>query len=225
MGSSQTRARTRVPCIGRQILNHYATREAPLPHFYKCWYIWNIYIPYIYSYVYTICIYIHKGLWLLVLNSFILQMRNLRARERNACLESNSLSVAKVALYLISPLPWSVFPLSSVNLIVILHSSLSLTPMVKPTTGPASSTFYVLSPPTSPHCHCPCAGTFPQQLWTDAGAGQCSAGHSCGSRFPDWVLIEKALHLCTREIDVTITPVMHTSQGTYVDKCEGTLRV
>ena len=27
-GSSQTRARTRVPCIGRQILNHCATREA-----------------------------------------------------------------------------------------------------------------------------------------------------------------------------------------------------
>ena len=29
VGSSQTRARTRVPCISRQILNHYATREAP----------------------------------------------------------------------------------------------------------------------------------------------------------------------------------------------------
>ena len=28
-GSSQTRARTRVPCIGRQTLNHCATREAP----------------------------------------------------------------------------------------------------------------------------------------------------------------------------------------------------
>ena len=28
MGSSQTRARTRVPCIGRQILNHCATWEA-----------------------------------------------------------------------------------------------------------------------------------------------------------------------------------------------------
>ena len=30
VGSSQTRARTRVPCIGRQILNHCATREAPV---------------------------------------------------------------------------------------------------------------------------------------------------------------------------------------------------
>ena len=30
VGSSQTRARTCVPCIGRQILNHSATREAPL---------------------------------------------------------------------------------------------------------------------------------------------------------------------------------------------------
>ena len=28
-GIFQTRARTRVPCIGRQILNHCATREAP----------------------------------------------------------------------------------------------------------------------------------------------------------------------------------------------------
>ena len=28
VGSSQTRARNRVPCIGRQILNHFATREA-----------------------------------------------------------------------------------------------------------------------------------------------------------------------------------------------------
>ena len=30
VGSSQTGARTRVPCIGRQILNHCATREAPV---------------------------------------------------------------------------------------------------------------------------------------------------------------------------------------------------
>ena len=30
VGSSHTRARTRVPCIGRQILNHCATREALL---------------------------------------------------------------------------------------------------------------------------------------------------------------------------------------------------
>ena len=29
VGSSQTRARTHVPCIGRQTLNHCATREAP----------------------------------------------------------------------------------------------------------------------------------------------------------------------------------------------------
>ena len=29
VGSSQTRARTRVPCIGRQTLNHCATKEAP----------------------------------------------------------------------------------------------------------------------------------------------------------------------------------------------------
>ena len=30
VGSSQTGARTRVPCIGRQTLNHCATREAPI---------------------------------------------------------------------------------------------------------------------------------------------------------------------------------------------------
>ena len=29
VASSQTRAQTRVPCIGRRILNHCATREAP----------------------------------------------------------------------------------------------------------------------------------------------------------------------------------------------------
>ena len=33
VGSSQTRARTRVPCIGRQTLNHCATREAPVHSF------------------------------------------------------------------------------------------------------------------------------------------------------------------------------------------------
>ena len=33
VGSSQTRARTREPCIGRQILNHCATREALLETF------------------------------------------------------------------------------------------------------------------------------------------------------------------------------------------------
>ena len=35
VGSSQTRARTRVPCIGRQTLNHCATREALLFIFLK----------------------------------------------------------------------------------------------------------------------------------------------------------------------------------------------
>ena len=33
VGSSQTRARTRIPCIGRQILNHCTTREAPCSFF------------------------------------------------------------------------------------------------------------------------------------------------------------------------------------------------
>ena len=34
-GSSQTRARTRVPCIGRQTLNHCATREDPNDHIFS----------------------------------------------------------------------------------------------------------------------------------------------------------------------------------------------
>ena len=36
VGSSQTRARTPVPCIGRQTLNHCATREAPSYFKMKC---------------------------------------------------------------------------------------------------------------------------------------------------------------------------------------------
>ena len=37
VGSSQTRARTHVPCISRQILNHWATREAPENVFFLKW--------------------------------------------------------------------------------------------------------------------------------------------------------------------------------------------
>ena len=39
VGSSQTRARTCVPCISRQILNHCATREAPNSKFYVCLFV------------------------------------------------------------------------------------------------------------------------------------------------------------------------------------------
>ena len=35
VGSSRTKARTRVPCIGRRILNHCATREVPPSCFLK----------------------------------------------------------------------------------------------------------------------------------------------------------------------------------------------
>ena len=39
VGSSLSRAQTRVPCIGRQILNHCTTREALFSRFYRqvCW--------------------------------------------------------------------------------------------------------------------------------------------------------------------------------------------
>ena len=33
VGSSRTRAQTHVPCIGRQTLNHHATREVPYQEF------------------------------------------------------------------------------------------------------------------------------------------------------------------------------------------------
>ena len=36
VGCSQTRARTRVPCVGRRILNHCATREAQIISFLQC---------------------------------------------------------------------------------------------------------------------------------------------------------------------------------------------
>ena len=35
VGSSRTRDQTRVPCIGRWILNHCATREAPNVYFFS----------------------------------------------------------------------------------------------------------------------------------------------------------------------------------------------
>ena len=60
MGSSQTRARTRVPCTGRQILNHCATREAPAQCFryYLCQlriYLW-LHFFYIFHWIH----YIHS---------------------------------------------------------------------------------------------------------------------------------------------------------------------
>ena len=45
VGSSQTRARTRVSCIGRQILNHCATREAPV-YFFPCFCLLLFYLIY-----------------------------------------------------------------------------------------------------------------------------------------------------------------------------------
>ena len=52
VGSSQTRARTHVPCIGRWILNHCATRAAQLKVFYTCTYIYIFLINlFIYSFL------------------------------------------------------------------------------------------------------------------------------------------------------------------------------
>ena len=46
VGSSQARARTRVPCIGRQTLNHCATREAP-PFYFLFLRVWLLYLPHL----------------------------------------------------------------------------------------------------------------------------------------------------------------------------------
>ena len=69
VGSSQTRARTRVPCIGRQILNHCATREASVllflfPEF--C---------YIISEFYVVLIYVIHSSLLSLLNVFQLVLK------------------------------------------------------------------------------------------------------------------------------------------------------
>ena len=78
VGSSQTRARTHVPCIGRQILNHCATREALPCYFDYCSFIvlseirlcllicsfssgllcqfWSLMVPYNFQNVYIKCL-------------------------------------------------------------------------------------------------------------------------------------------------------------------------
>ena len=50
VGSSQTRARTRVPCISRQILNHCATREAPVNFLKNCWVVFQSCCTFLHSY-------------------------------------------------------------------------------------------------------------------------------------------------------------------------------
>ena len=60
LGSSRTRARTRVSCTGRRILNHCATREVPGQSFLKKLYsMWNfiVYIYYKSNLFVYICIY------------------------------------------------------------------------------------------------------------------------------------------------------------------------
>ena len=52
MGSSQTRARTRVPCIGRQTLNHCATREALI-------FFFNLFILFIYFWLCWVFVTVH----------------------------------------------------------------------------------------------------------------------------------------------------------------------
>ena len=46
VGSSRSRAGTRVPCLGRRILNHCATREVPLFFFFNKFiiYFWLLWV-------------------------------------------------------------------------------------------------------------------------------------------------------------------------------------
>ena len=65
VGSSQTRAQTRVPCIGRQILNHCATREAPETFFFltsllecNCFTMLGQFL--LYNKVNQLCVYVYS---------------------------------------------------------------------------------------------------------------------------------------------------------------------
>ena len=67
VGSSRARAQTRVPCIGRQILNHCPTREVPKSHFLNslfCELLVHIFWPYfswaisLYSFFFLIEVYL-----------------------------------------------------------------------------------------------------------------------------------------------------------------------
>ena len=57
VGSSQTRARTRVPCIGRQTLNHCATREALFCLFLIGLFVFSLMLSYM------SCLYIGHIIW------------------------------------------------------------------------------------------------------------------------------------------------------------------
>ena len=61
VGSSRTRAQTRIPCIGRQILNHCTTREVAIQAFY---YFLNYLI-------YCVCVYKYTYIFLAFFFEFL----------------------------------------------------------------------------------------------------------------------------------------------------------
>ena len=65
VGSSQTRARTRVPCIGRQILNHCATREALQYILYMNSFL-LITLHILSQYVTCVCLFVYRGYFHLI---------------------------------------------------------------------------------------------------------------------------------------------------------------
>ena len=74
VGSSQTRARTRVPCIGRQILNHCATREAP--------YVWFCFVLFCFL-SFGVCLFVYLFIYCCAGSSF-LREGSLQLRQAGA---------------------------------------------------------------------------------------------------------------------------------------------
>ena len=75
MGSSQTRDRTYVPCIGRQTVNHWITREAPTASFLiMLEYYSSVWMYHIFSPIYLLMDIDPFPLFLAVANSTVVNM-------------------------------------------------------------------------------------------------------------------------------------------------------
>ena len=67
LGSSQTRAQTHVPCIGRPILNHWATSEALCVYFCFVWFV-HLFLFYNIPHMNEIIQYLSFSIWLISLS-------------------------------------------------------------------------------------------------------------------------------------------------------------
>ena len=111
MGSSQTRARTHVPCIGRQILNHCATREAHKLIFLKCIYLEQLVKQLIYR---SHCDWVLKPKETSDFRNLVksssedknYRYKNLNRSDRNKCAVSNSIERNTMFKTKMVGLPW-----------------------------------------------------------------------------------------------------------------------